>query len=153
MTTAAQIIGRQVVAPLVNKSGGSVTAGDVVIVDITNDRAFTTTTTADYNGPVGVVLQDIPSNATGLVLIFGYAPLVNVTASVSRGHFCATSTTVKQAKDAAASRQTGTFGIFMSAGTTPDAIIWQPDFASAAGAGTVINPSVVTNILAAQMFR
>jgi hypothetical protein len=75
--------GRQVVVPLTNKSGGAVAAGDVVIVDTGNDAAFTTTTGAQSETSLGVAQETIANNATGRVLIAGYAALVNVPASVT----------------------------------------------------------------------
>src|SRR5690349_21074204 len=119
--TATNVFGRSTILPLTNKSGGSVAAGDVVIVDTSNNDSFTTTTTANYTKSVGIAQQTIANNAIGLVLIAGYAALVNVQASVTRGNFGATYTVAKQATDAGASRAAGTFCIFLTGGTTPDA--------------------------------
>src|SRR5258707_444188 len=94
---AANTYGRQVVIPLTNKSGGSVGAGDVVIIDTGNDEAFTTTTTGRAEVSVGVAQETIANNATGRVLVEGYAALVNVPASVTRGHYIETHTVAKQA--------------------------------------------------------
>src|SRR4051812_32347044 len=110
--------GRQVVVPLTNKSGGSVAAGDVVIVDTSNNDAFTTSTAGAVTGGVGVAQETIASNAIGRVLLSGYAALVNTSASVTRGNFGKTHTVVKQAVDAGASRVAGTFCMFLTGGTT-----------------------------------
>lgn len=123
----ANTYGRQVVVPLTNKSGGGVVAGDVVIVDTSNNDAFTTTTSANFTGGVGVAQETIASNAAGRVLLSGYAALINVNASVTRGHFGATYTVAKQATDAGASRGAGTFCQFLTGGTTPDAIVYPVD--------------------------
>ncbi len=98
--------GRQVVIPLTNKSGGSVAAGDVVIVDTANDESFTTTTTGRAEVSLGIAQETIASNATGRILVAGYAALVNVPASVTRGHYIETHTVAKQAtgKSAVAAR-------------------------------------------------
>src|SRR4051794_35831461 len=95
--------GRQVVVPLTNKSGGGVIAGDVVVIDTTNNDAFTTSTAGAFTGLIGVAQETIASNAMGRVLTAGYAALVNVNASVTRGNFGKTHTVVKQAADAGAS--------------------------------------------------
>lgn len=123
----SNIFGRQVVVPLTNKSGGGVIAGDVVIVDTSNNAAFTTTTSASFTGGVGIVQETIASNATGRVLTAGYAALVNVNASVTRGHFGATHSVVKQAASAGASRTAGTFCQFLTGGTTPTALVYPVD--------------------------
>jgi hypothetical protein len=123
----ANTYGRQVVVPLTNKSGGGVIAGDVVIVDTTNNDAFTTTTSANFTGTVGIAQATIASNAVGPVLLSGYAALVNVNASVTRGHYGATYTTVKEATDAGAARGVGTFCQFLTGGATPDATVWPVD--------------------------
>jgi len=127
----ANTYGRQVVVPLTNKSGGAVALGDVVIVDTGNNDAFTTTTSAAFTGGIGVVQETIANNAIGRVLLSGYTSLVNVNASVTRGHWGATHTVAKQAADASA-RGAGTFCQFLTGGTTPDAIVYPPDLAAAA---------------------
>lgn len=127
-----QARGRQTVEQLTNKSGGGVVAGDVVIVDTTNNTAFTTTTSAQITVPVGVALETIASNATGRVLTHGYAPLINVPASVTRGYYIETHTIAKQAVGNA-TRRDGSFGIFLIGGTTPTAWIWGAPDAAAGG--------------------
>src|SRR6185369_5695897 len=128
--------GRQVVVPLTNKSGGSVAAGDVVVIDTGNNDAFTTSTAGAVTGGVGVAQETIANNATGRVLLAGYAALVNVNASVTRGNFGKTHTVVKQATDAGASRVAGTFCQFLTGGTTPDAIVYPADL----GGASLTNP-------------
>jgi hypothetical protein len=125
--------GRQVVIPLTNKSGGGVIAGDVVVVDTTNNDAFTTSTAGAVTLGVGIAQETIASNAVGRVLIGGYAALVNVNASVTRGHVGKTHTVAKQATDAGASRTVGTFCIFLTGGTTPDAWVYPADLNASSG--------------------
>lgn len=132
---------KQVIVSLTNQSGGSVAAGDVVIVDTAHDESFTTTTSAAVATAVGVVQATIASAAAGPVLIGGYATLVNVNASVTRGHFGATHTVAKQAADAGASRTTGTFCMFLKGGTTPSALVWDPN-AAGGGGGTPGTPAL-----------
>lgn len=131
---SANTYGRQVVVQLTNKSGGGVIAGDVVIIDTTNNDAFTTTTSAGFTGGVGIAQETIASNATGRVLTQGYAALINVNASVTRGHFGQTYTVAKQATDAGSSRGAGTFCQFLTGGTTPDALVFPVDLGASSGA-------------------
>lgn len=128
----ANTYGRQVVLALVNKSGGGVIAGDVVVIDTANDGAFTTTTSAAFTGGVGVAQETIASNATGRVLLEGYAALVNVSASVTRGQYGTTHTVAKQAVGTA-SRGAGTFAQWLTGGTTPTARVWPPDLSAGSG--------------------
>lgn len=116
--------GRQVVAYLTNQSGGGVIAGDVVIVSAANDESFTTTTSAAYNSTrVGVAQESIAAAAVGRILLEGYAPLVNVSASATRGHYLLTHTVAKQATSQAG-YAAGAFGQILKAGTTPSAMIF-----------------------------
>lgn len=125
-------IGRQIIVPMTNKSGGSVAAGDVVILDTGNDEAFTTTTSAGSLNAAGIAQETIANNAVGRVLTGGYAALVNVNASVTRGDYGKTHTVAKQATDAGASRVAGTFCRFLIGGTTPSAFVYPVDLAGAA---------------------
>ena len=136
--------GRSEIVPLTNQSGGSVAAGDVVYLDTGHDDSFTTGTTAAYTGAVGVAQQAIGAGAVGLVLTNGYASLVNVSASVTRGHYGQTHSVAKQAADAGASRQAGTFCQFLKGGATPDAEVWQPDLGGGSG---MTNPMTTTGDL------
>ncbi len=129
----SNIYGRAVILPLTNKSGGGVIAGDVVVVDTTNNDAFTTSTAGAVTIVVGVAQETIANNVTGRVLLSGYAALVNVNASVTRGHYGKTHTVAKQATDAGTSRTVGTFCQFLTGGTTPDAVIYPPDLTTSSG--------------------
>ena len=123
----SSLYGRKVVAYKTNKSGGSVAAGDVVIIDTTNDNGFTTTTSAGSTVRIGIADETIANNATGRVVVEGHVTLVNVNASVTRGNYGKTHTVAKQATDAGASRTTGTFCQFTTGGTTPEADIFPVD--------------------------
>ena len=129
----ASTTGRKVIIPLTNKSGGSVAAGDVVVIDTTTDESFTTTTSAGSEQSIGIAQETIASNAVGKVLVQGYAALVNVSASATRGYYLETHTVAKQATSAAA-RTAGAFGQVLKAGTTPSAFIWGVADQTAAGA-------------------
>lgn len=130
--TASSTYGQKIVVPLTNKSGGSVALGDVVVVDTTNNDAFTTTTSASTTNVVGVAMETIANNAAGRVCLQGYISLVNVNASVTRGNYGVTHTVAKQATDGGSSRTGGTFCKFLTGGTTPDAIVFNPDLSGAA---------------------
>lgn len=129
--------GRQVVIPVTNKSGGALAAGDVVIVDTANNEAVTTTTTGRAEVSVGVAQEAIANNAIGRVLIAGYAALVNVPSSVTRGHYIETHTVAKQAAGNS-TRRSGSFGQFLTGGTTPTAVLWGQTDQTASGGSTFV---------------
>lgn len=137
------IRGRQVVVPLTNKSGGSVAAGDVVVIGTTTDESFTTTTTAGVESTIGIAQETIAADASGRVLVAGYASLVNVAASVTRGHYLETSTTAKQATGNA-SRSAGAFGQFLKTSATPSAVIWGVGDQTASGGSADCKESAMT---------
>lgn len=85
------------VVELTNRSGASVAAGDVVILDTANDSSFTTTATADAVVVIGVADETIANAALGKVQVGGLAT-VATTGAISRGDRLATSTTAKLAK-------------------------------------------------------
>lgn len=134
--TASNTYGRQVVLPLTNKSGGSVAAGDVVVIDTANNDAFTTTTTGQAQVSVGVAQETIANNAAGRVLVAGYTALLNVPASVTRGHYIETHTVAKQATGNA-TRRAGSFGQFATGGASPTGWLWgSTDQTTTGGSGT-----------------
>lgn len=110
---------------LTNKSGGSVAAGDLVIIgDGTNDKSFTTNTSARRTtGTPGVAMETIASNAAGLVAISGYVPKIVTSGAVTREHFLYTHSVAKQAT-AASQRSRGAFGQVLNSTTSPEAILW-----------------------------
>lgn len=129
--------GRQVVLILTNKSGGSVAAGDVVVFDTTADESFTTTTTGRAELSVGVAQETIANNAAGRVLVSGYAALVNVPSSRTRGEYLETHTVVKQATGSG-TRRSGSFGQYAKTSATPSAWLWgQTDQAAASASGSI----------------
>lgn len=82
---------------LTNKSGSNQTAGTVVVLDKTNDSAFTTTTTLNDRRVVGVLAESIDSNAAGKVAVKGKVVTVKVQGNVSRGYWLILSATVGRA--------------------------------------------------------
>lgn len=120
------IRGRQVVAPLTNKSGGSLDEGAVVIIDTTADDAFTTTTTSQDKKVIGVVAETIADDAAGRVITNGYVPVLAADAATSRGDYLHASGTAGKATPSSALVQ-GVFGVALSAvGAAGDisALIW-----------------------------
>lgn len=93
---------------LTNGSGGSVTTGDVLVLDTSADNSFTTTTTEGNTLPVYVVPQSITgddsaatktivSTEAGWVYRAGaYVPAAAVDGAVSRGEYLETSSTAKK---------------------------------------------------------
>lgn len=129
-------LGRMVVAPLTNKSGGDLTQGAVVIVSSGTAAAFTTTTTVGYaDGQPGVIIEPngIANNATGLVAFAGPIPKINLSGSASLGDLFKTHSVAGQAVRHAAPMVTGDFGIVLETGTTPKAILFGLPHISAAG--------------------
>lgn len=133
-------VGRLVVDVLTNQSGGAVAYGDVVILDTAHDDSFTTTTTGAYTGMVGVCIEPagIASSASGRIQFGGKCAQINLSASVTRGHYIKTHTVAKQGADAGTSRVVGSFGQITKTGSTPPVELFGfPDAASSsAAAGT-----------------
>lgn len=124
----ASLFGRKVVGYKLNNSGGQVIAGDVLVPDTTANNAFTTTTSAAVVSGVWVADETIASGATGRVVTEGHVTLINVSASVTRGHTGTTHTVAKQAVSTGSTARTvGTFCKFTTGGTTPEADIWPVD--------------------------
>lgn len=131
--------GRQTVAYLVNKSGGGVVAGDVVILGSATASSFITTTSAAQIADwVGVALETIANDASGRVCLFGYVPMVNLASSASLGDYLRTHTVAKQAQRFATTGA-GDFGQVLGTGIAPPAIIWaRPDQGASGGAALTV---------------
>lgn len=146
MNTALQ---RLTQAILVNKSGGDVVQGDVVVIDLTTPSSFTTTTTVGFvNGIVGVVLEPngIANNAQGMIALGGPVPKVNLSGSASLGDLFKTHSVAKQAERHAAGVAAGDFGIVLGTGTAPAALLWGlPAGATGAGSGDFVGPASATD--------
>jgi hypothetical protein len=111
VTDARPLVGGEEVelARLVNKSGGRLAAGDVVVIDGANAGAVKTSVIAEDATVLGVALEPIESNATGYVARGGRAKVMT-NAAVAIGNYLAVSTTAKQAKVSAA-LTAGTFAV------------------------------------------
>lgn len=96
-----------------NQSGGTLAAGDVVIIDTANDNAVTTTTTANDPLVFGVTLVGGADTAEVIIVTEGFCPVVNVTGSTVNGDYLSTSTTAKKA-DPSTAFGSGSFARAMS---------------------------------------
>lgn len=104
-----------------NKSGVQRVLGDVVIVDINNDDAFTTTTTSGDTKILGVVGATIANNASGKVVTGGYISTITVDAACARGSFLKSSSIVGQASPST-TVVTGCFALAMSSSAGPGSV-------------------------------
>ena len=108
-----------------NKSGGSVAPGDVVILDTSNSTAdsvaFTTTASADNKLVLGMSLDNIANNAYGTIQTRGPTDALKVdgTADIAVGDHIASFTTAKIAQKAT-SGLGGAFAVALEAYTTND---------------------------------
>lgn len=147
MTSSLGMIrGRSNVVTLTNNSGGALVAGDVCIQDTSADEKVTTTTSAASVLKVFVAAESIASGAAGRFYESGYCPLVNVSASVTRGRFLFTHTVAKQAAESA-TYGSGAFGKILKSGTTPSAIIYSAT-AQISGTGVTRSGSTTGDHLA-----
>lgn len=137
-------VGRMVVDTLTNQQGSSVANGDLVYIDTGHDKAFITGTTSAYTGMVGVCIEPngIANGASGRIQIAGHCSLINVNASVTRGHYAKSYTVAKQATDAGASRVVGAFGQFLTGGTTPEIELFGFPDGSTGSAGSPATPAL-----------
>lgn len=125
----------KVMQTYLNNTAGQLVYGDVVVIDSSADQAITTTTTAQDTRIVGIVQDTIEVGAIGPVITAGFAPYVNVTASVTRGYFAETSTTAKKATQNV-DRRAGSFGVYLTAGTAPSCLLFGGgDSAGGTGSG------------------
>jgi hypothetical protein len=84
---------------MANKSGGSVAAGDVLIMDTGNDQAFKTSSIQGDGRTFAIAGETIADTASGIVYFSGSVITVNVTGNVTRGNWLVQSTTSKRAMD------------------------------------------------------
>ena len=106
-----------VVIPVYNNSGGTLDAGDVVIMDMDastgdNDLYVTTTTTADTGIVVGVVWPaDISSTAVGSVVVYGFAECDTAIGGVGENGPICTSTTAGAGKSCTSNTFEGKYAV------------------------------------------
>lgn len=134
------LLNRTTVLYLTNKSGGTVSKGDTVIIDSANNQSFTTTTTSGYvNGVVGVVLDaTIANNTVGAIAVAGWIPQINLSSSASLNDFFKTHTVAKQSVPHVAPTVSGDFGQVLSSGTMPPAILFTVNQGGSGGGGRTL---------------
>lgn len=100
----------------INRTGGALIMGDIVIFDTTNDNSVITTTTAGYERGIGVIETGGNNLEIVTVIIAGFIPTMLTTSAVGtgRGNFFKTSTTAKKAVSSGIAGGTGDFAVAIS---------------------------------------
>lgn len=106
---------KPVVVWLRNESGGSVGSNRIVVVSTVTNDSFTTTTTAQDNSAIGVLLEACNSGQTCKVAIAGVAEVI-VLGGAMRGQHCVTSTVSGEASSVAIPNLGASIGVFISGG-------------------------------------
>lgn len=108
-----------------NKSGGVLSYGDVVIPSSAADRGVTTTTDTSLKSPVGVVVDPggINTDGQGAIAWQGYVPRINLISAAARTDGLVISASAGKAT-VSASSSGDAFGMALSTGTTPDAVLF-----------------------------
>lgn len=101
---------------LTNKSGQSLSAGHVTIIDTSNANSVTTTATAGSTLFGGVSVATVANNAAGVFKRYGYVPAISLEISASAGSFLRTSTASGKAEPRG-NYGSGSFGFVTQAGT------------------------------------
>ena len=96
-----------------NKSGVTLTTGEVVVIDTGNASSVTRTTTLNDLDVFGVVLDGAVDDADVIVITEGFVPVLDVTGSTAIGDYLTTSTTAGKAVNTTNPRS-GTFGIALT---------------------------------------
>jgi hypothetical protein len=142
-------LNRTVAALLTNKSGGALAYGDVVILDNTNAKGFTTTTSAGLaTRGIGVIIEPngIANNATGLVATAGWIPKITLNTAATIGQFLKTHTVAGQATPHDSPQISGDFAVALQASATPEAILFgsaNGPVSSLAGPGSSTDNAIV----------
>lgn len=119
-------LGRLTQQILTNKSGSGVAYGDVVVVDLANANAFTTTTTPNYvTTPAGVCIEPngIANNAQGMIAFGGAVGRIALDTAASIGDWIHTFTVAGQGHPHAAPSDAGDFAVALEASSTPKALL------------------------------
>lgn len=116
-----------------NKSGASLSSGDVVVQDTTNAKAFKTTSSLGDIRVAGVIPQKddvngsaadqtIAENAAGMVQFIGDVAKVNVDGATAIGDYLVASATTKKAHSVGTTWQPGVFARATSACAGPGTV-------------------------------
>lgn len=114
------MFGSEVATVFTNGTGQPLGVGDVVVIDGTN---VITTTIPQDTRPAGVVTVAGDDGEPVIVQTSGVVALVTVTAAVSVGNYVETSTTAGAATENVTPRP-GTFGVYITPGTAPSALLY-----------------------------
>ena len=124
-------IGGEGTGNFTNASGATLNIGDVVV--IVGDTVVTTTTAQDTR-PMGVVVGGADNGESTAVQTSGIVEYVRVTAAVTAGRYAETTTTAGAAFENATPRA-GSFGQFLTAGTTPRLLMFGQTYLTGGGSG------------------
>jgi hypothetical protein len=132
--------GRQTIAYLTNRTGGTVTPGAVVLISGINAQSFVATAVAaQADECIGVSLDTITNNDSGRILFWGYAPVINLTGAAVLRDWVATGAVALQGTPQAAPG-VGVFAQVLGTGTTPPALVGAyPQPAGGAGGGLYVS--------------
>jgi len=111
---------------LKNNAGINVNRGDCVVIDLFNSDAFTVTGSSQLSSrTIGVVLDTggILTGTQGLIAFSGYVPQINLLSGSSIGQTIGLSSVAGKAMPHSTILP-GDFGVVLSTGLTPDAILW-----------------------------
>ena len=139
MSNLDLIRGRSTVLNLQNQSGSARSAGDAVIIDTSNNEAFTTSTSSNTTRIVGIVDEPIGISSNGRVVVAGYARNVKTLGTAARGDYLYHSTTAATAAHLTGTApQSGAFGYVLKggSGTAAAAHIFPTDQGAGSGGGS-----------------
>lgn len=108
-----------------NQSGAPLSYGDVVIPSDASNKSVETIADINYAGPVGVVVDPggIAAGALGAIAFQGYCPRINLITSAALRDGLVISASAGKAT-VSASSSGAAFGMALSTGTTPEAILF-----------------------------
>lgn len=99
---------------MTNRSGGTLTAGALVVRDESNNNSFTTTTTANNTRVLGILQTASCTNLSTCVIRVEGKGTLTVTNSTSRGNFIYTGTVAGQGKSQVDSTSSGLIGVALT---------------------------------------
>ena len=109
-----------------NSSGSPVAQGDVLMQDVGTNNAWKNPGSAAQVDLLTAVVYEpygIAMGAQGLLVTAGYVPKINLTATASPGDRIRTSATAFRA-DRNSANGAGDFGVALSSGSTPPAMLF-----------------------------
>jgi len=122
-----------------NAAGTALNIGDVVTIVGTT---VTTTTTAQYTGPLGVVVAGGDDGDSVGVQSTGIVALIHTTGSVAAGDYLETSATAGYAQSSGTTRRTGSFAVALADGPDPSALLFgAPDSTESSSTGAFLTSS------------